>query len=219
MILPGLGQFLLKKRYRSVVILLCILILFVIITWHKQQVWLISIALLWLWNIWDAASLVKEHPRPILIPILCLLIPTYSIGWQVLQIDLRTADMNRALLIARPMLRPDFVQLRREQNEIWVAIQVPCLDNPPSGTNTIDGKTAVITPPCASVHEVMTATVSGLWPNTDTNIWWEDPNGQEKMISVHEDSMLVVRTDSEGKLSTTFKVPTTALIAVPDPKI
>ena len=55
-----------------------------------------------------------------------------------------------------------------------------------------------------------------MWPDTDTQIWWEDPSGQDKMISPGEDSMLVVRTDASGSLTTSFPVPTSALIAVPD---
>lgn len=219
LIVPGLGQFYGKRRYRGFVILLSILLLFGIVTWHRQLYWFLSILLIWLWNIWDAASLQHGHTRSILLPLLIGLIPVYIIGWQTLQIDLRSADMNRAVQIARPMLNPDFVQQRRETNEMWVEIQVPCMDNPPPGTNQIDGKSAIVTPSCARVGEFMTAMVSGLWPDTDTNIWWEDPNGQEKMISMNENTMLIVHTNNEGKLSTTFRVPTTALIAVPDPTI
>jgi phosphonate transport system permease protein len=218
-LVPGLGQFLTGKRYRGVSILLSIFVLFIIVTWHRQPFWYLAILVIWLWNIWDAASLVKEHPNPIWLPVLFGLITAYSIGWQVLQIDLRTADMNRAVQIVRPMLKPDFIQKRREQNEMWVEIQVPCLDNPPPGANQLDGKIATLTPSCASVGEPVIAVVSGLWPDTDTNIWWEDPNGQEKMINPHEDTMLVTRTDDEGQLTVTFRVPTTALIAVPDPRI
>jgi phosphonate transport system permease protein len=218
-ILPGLGQFYLKRRYRGVLILLSLLVLWLVIAWHRQSFWYISIFAIWLWNIWDAFRLTKGRLAPMWLPILFGLITTYSIGWQVLQIDLRTADMNRAVVIARPMLKPDFVQKRREQNEVWVEIQVPCMDNPPAGTNQIDGKSATITPSCAGVGETMVASVSGLWPNTDTNIWWEDPNGQDKMINPGEDQMLIVRTDTDGQLSASFRVPTTALIAVPDPSI
>jgi phosphonate transport system permease protein len=219
-IVPGLGQFYLKRRYRGVILLLSVLLMLFIVAWHRQTIWYISILAIWLWNIWDSSSLAKkDHTAPAWLPLLFGLITAYAIGWQVLQIDLRTANMNRAVQIARPMLKPDFVQKRREQNEVWVAVQVPCMDNPPTGTNQIDGKSATVTPSCAGVGEPMVATVSGLWPDTDTNIWWEDPNGQEKMISTNEDTMLIARTDAEGKLTAMFRVPTTALIAVPDPSI
>jgi phosphonate transport system permease protein len=218
-IVPGLGQFSLKHRYRGVIILFSIFLMWLIVAWHKQYFWFFSILAIWLWNIWDSVSLSKGHASPIWLPIIFGLLTTYSIGWQVLHIDLRTADMNRAVQIVRPMLKPDFIQQRREKNEMWVEVQVPCMDNPPSGTNQIDGKSANATPSCARVGEPMIVSASGLWPDTDTDIWWEDPNGQEKMISPNEDTMLVVRTDAKGKLTTMFRVPTTALIAVPDPSI
>lgn len=219
MIIPGLGQFYLRQRYRGVVILLSFLVTWLIIAWYQQPFWYISLVAIWLWNVWDAISLRKEHARPAWMPLVFVLITAYSIGWQVLEIDLRTADMNRAAQIMRPMLKPDFVQKRREQNEMWVEVQVPCMENPPVGTNQIDGKKASVIPSCAGVGETMIASASGLWPNTDTNIWWDDPNGQEKMISPSENTMLVVQTNAEGKLTTIFRVPTTALIAVPDPSI
>jgi phosphonate transport system permease protein len=218
-IVPGLGQFYFKRRYRGVSILLCVLVMCLVIAWHQQPSWYFSVMVIWFWNIWDSASLVKSRAGPIWIPVLVGLITTYSIGWQVLKIDLRTADMNRAVQIVRPMLKPDFIQKRREKNEMWVEIQVPCMENPPPGTNQLDGKSANVIPSCARVGEPMVASASGLWPDTDTDIWWEDPNGQEKMISPNEDTMLSARTDAQGKLTTIFRVPTTALIAVPDPSI
>ena len=93
------------------------------------------------------------------------------------------------------------------------------MDNPPTGTNQIYGKSANVIPSCARVGEPTIVSASGLWPDTDKDIWWDDPNGQEKMISPNEDTTLVVRTDAEGKLATMFRVPTTALITVPNPSV
>ncbi|HLO16889.1 MAG TPA: phosphonate ABC transporter, permease protein PhnE, partial [Anaerolineales bacterium] len=201
--------------YRGIAILLGFLVMLATVYWYGNPLWYFSPVAIWLWNIWDAAS---ARPRSAFIPVLFALLAAYSIGWRVVQIDFSNADMNRAIAILRPMAHPDFVQERREQNEIWVDIQVPCHDTPPSGTNTIDGKTATVIPACAGVRETVILSASGLWPNADANIWWEDPSGQDKMIAPGEASMLVVRTDGEGKLTTTFTVPTTALIAVPDPE-
>jgi phosphonate transport system permease protein len=218
-IVPGLGQLFVKQRYRGIAILLSTVAMLATVAWYDRPFWFVFPALIWLWNIWDAASLARGRARPLLWPVLFGLIAAYGIGWQVLKIDLRTANLNRAVQIVRPMLRPDFVQERRAQNEIWVEIQVPCLKNPPSGTNQLDGKSAMVTPACAGVSETVIVSASGLWPDADTNIWWEDPNGQEKMVGKGEAAMLVVRTDAEGKLTTTVRVPTTALIAVPDPNV
>jgi len=216
-ILPGAGQFISGQRYRGVSILLGFLATLGIVFWYGQPAWYAAPAAIWAWNVWDASSISSRGvTRSLFIPLTFGLLAAYGIGWQVVQIDFSNADMNRAIAILRPMARPDFIQPRREQNQMWVEIQVPCLPNPPSGQNQLDGKTATIFPACTGVGETVTVNISGMWPDTDANIWWEDPSGQDKMIAPGEASMLVAHSDAQGNLTATFKVPTTALIAVAD---
>jgi len=213
LIVPGLGQFFSGRRYRGVAILLSIVVIAATVLWYGEPIWYIAPIVMWLWNVLDAASTTSAW-----IPLTAALVAAYSIGWQVVGIDFSNADMNRAYnAVLRPMLRPDFIQERREQNELWVEIQVPCHPNPPTGQNQIDNKVATVTPVCANVGETIAVTAAGLWPDNDTNIWWEDSAGQEKMVAPGENKMLVVRTDADGKLTVSFPVPSTALIAVPDP--
>ena len=220
LVLPGAGQFYMGQRYRGVAILLGTLVMAGTVVWYGERSWYVIPVIILLWNIWDAVSLANRgRGRAILIPVAAGLLAAYAIGWQVVQIDFSNADMNRAISILRPMLRPDFIQKRTEKNEMWVEIQVPCLQNPPTGQNELDGKKAIITPNCAGVGETVILQVSGLWPGMETSVWWEDPSGQDKMIAPGESSMLIVTTDDEGKLTTVFPVPTTALIAVPDVNI
>ncbi len=216
-LLPGAGQTYAGQAYRGGAILLGFLAILGTVIWYRQPFWYFAPLVIWLWNIWDAANLAGGRKgRLMLLPVLAGLAAAYGIGWQVVQIDFGAADLNRAVQIARPMLRPDFVQPKRESNEMWVEIQVPCLPNTPSGTNQIGDKKATVIPACAGVREPVIVSVSGLWPDTDTQIWWEDPSGQDKMVGEGESTMLVVPTDSSGSLTTSFPVPTTALIAVPD---
>lgn len=215
-LLPGLGQVASGQPYRGVAILIAFAVTALMVVWYGKPAYYFAPAAIWLWNILDAASTARGRGISPLWPLVFGLIAAYSIGWQVLQIDLRTADMNRAVQIVRPMFQPDFIQDRRESTDVWVEIQVPCLGNPPSGTNQIDTKSATVTPACAAVNETVIATASGLWPDTDTNIWWEDPSGQDKMIGENEAAMLVARTDASGSLAVAVRVPTSALVAVPD---
>jgi phosphonate transport system permease protein len=218
--LPGAGQFLGGRRYRGGAILLLWLILVVIVAAYGQPIWWISPILIWLWNIWDAFHLQRlGREASLFLPLLAGLSVLYGIGWQITQIDLRSADMRRALQIVRPMLRPDFVQPRRELNQMWVEILVPCKENPPRAFNKLDGKTAMATPDCARVGEVVIVSVQGLWPNTDTQIWWQTPIGDPKMLGPNESQMLILPTDENGALSATIRVPTTALVAAPDPSL
>lgn len=218
LLLPGLGQAYAANRYRGTAIFLGFIIILGAVAWYGVPGWYLVPAVIWLWNIWDAASLAaKGRPSPAWIPLVAGLIAAYTIGWQVVQIDFSNADMNRAYTaVLRPMLRPDFIQLRSEEKLVWVPIQVPCLVNPPSGINELEGVTVQIQPNCAAVLESVTVSASGLWPDTDTEVWWEDSAGQEKMIAPGEASMLVVRSDAQGNINVSFLVPSTALIAVPD---
>lgn len=220
-LIPGLGQIYTRQIYRGVSILLGFLLTLGMVVWYGKPVWYLAPVLIWIWNILDAGRLAARiRGLSLLIPIFAGLLAAYGIGWEVVEIDFSKASISRAISIARPMLKPDFIQERRETNVIWVGIDVPCLpEKSLSGTNEIEGKTATISPSCAAVQEIVIVKATGMWPEADTEIWWEDPNGQDKMINPQENGMLIVRSDVEGVVTAAFKVPTTALIAVPNPAL
>jgi phosphonate transport system permease protein len=215
-LLPGLGQFVRGQRYRGVSILLAFLVMLATVVWYGQPLWYASPIAIWLWNIWDAAS---ARARSVLLPVLFALIAAYSIGWRVVGIDFSKADMNRARMIVRPMLRPDFIQERRERNSMWVPVQVPCAPEPPKAIREDGGKTATAIPDCGPVGETIIVSVSGLWPNAETNVVWQNPIGNSMMLGEGEISMLVLTTDETGSLTTAIRVPSTAIVAAPDPTL
>lgn len=218
-LIPGLGQILLGQRYRGVGILLGFLVMLGVVVWYKDPVWYSAPILIWLWNIWDAISLAGGRARSLLLPVLVGLITSYGIGWQVVGIDFSNANMDRAVAILRPMARPDFIQPRQEHNAMWVQVQVPCSSEPPTARREDEGKVAMVIPDCGVVNETLIVSVSGMWPNTETNVLWRTPIGDPKMIGEGESQMLVVTTDETGSLTTTIRVPTTALVAAPDPTL
>ncbi len=216
LILPGAGQFARRRRYRGVALFLSVLVLWGIVLWYGDPRWYFSPIAVWLWSAWDATDV---KGRSLLLPLLAGLAAAYGIGWQVMHIDFSAADMNRAAQILRPMLRPDFVQPRRETNEMWVELLVPCKAQPPKAFHQLDGKTATAIPDCAGVGETVIVNVTGLWPETPTQIWWQTPIGDPKMLGEGEASMLTLNTDENGALTTTIHVPSTALVAAPDPTL
>ncbi len=218
-LLPGLGQFASRQRYRGVSIFIGFLVLVLTTLWYADPFWYVSPALVWLWNIWDAVCQANGRRNGILLPVLAGLAAAYGIGWQVLQIDFSQADMNRAAQIVRPMLEPDFVQERREVNEMWVEVYVPCGADVPPARHEMDGKVAIATPDCAAVLETVIVRVSGMWPNAETEIWWETPIGNARMLGENEAAMLVQTTDETGSLTAVIHVPTLALAGAPDPTI
>ena len=217
-LIPGLGQFYSGQRYRGVAILLGTLVGLGMVAWYGNPIWYAAPALIWLWNILDAIRFTaKGRSLSILIPVIAGLAAAYGIGWKVVGIDFSKADMNRAIAIMSPMFHPDFIQKRSESTDILVEVLVPCLPGRTvSGQNQVDGKKVTVTPFCADIGETLTVNATGLWPNTDTKIWWEDPNGSVKMIGPGESTMLVVHTDANGALTTPVTIPSTATIAVPD---
>ena len=60
---------------------------------------------------------------------------------------------------------------------------------------------------------------AGLWPNAETQVWWQTPIGDPKMLGGHEDAMLLLPTDASGALTTAIQVPSTALVSQPDPTL
>lgn len=218
-LIPGLGQFLLGQRYRGVGILLGFLVMLGTVAWYKDPVWYASPVLIWLWNIWDAVSLAGGCARSLFLPLLAGLAAAYGIGWQVVGINFSNADMDRAVAIVRPMAHPDFIQLRREHDQVWVPVQVPCSSAPPTARREDAGKLAAVTPDCGKVGETLIVSASGLWPNTETEVTWRTVIGDLKLLGEGEIQMLVVKTDENGSLTTTIRVPSTALVAAPDPSL
>jgi phosphonate transport system permease protein len=218
-LIPGLGQVYTRKVYRGVAILLGLLVILGTTIWYGKPVWYFAPIGIWLWSVWDAASLAGGHPRTILIPALFGLVAAYGIGWQVVGVNFAAANLDRAIAVARPMLHPDLIERRSEEKTMWTPVHVPC---PVSGTAPAarredHGMVASATPDCGGPSDVLTVSVSGLWPDTDTQIWWETAIGDANMLGgTNGDAMLVVRTDANGALTTTIHVPFNILMAQPD---
>ncbi len=219
-LVPGLGQIVAGQRYRGVAIFIGALVASGMVLWYGDPLWYFIIPVIILWSMWDAFSLVsKGRALSILLPVAVSMLAAYTIGWQVVGIDFSAADANRALQILRPMLNPDFVQPRREVNSMYVPIEVPCSPAPAPARREADGKIATVTPDCARVGETLIVTVTGMWPNTETEVVWNTPIGNPLMLGGNEDSMLTLQTDETGALTTTIRVPGTALVAAPDPTL
>jgi phosphonate transport system permease protein len=217
-LIPGLGQFYSGQRYRGAAILVGTLVTAGMVVWYGNPIWYAAPVLIWLWNILDAIRFsAQERTLSILIPVIAGLAAAYGIGWKVVGVDFSKADLRRAVAIMRPMFKPDFFQKRSESTGSFVEVMVPCLpDRTVSGQRQVDGKKITVTPTCADIGDTFTVSATGFWPDVDTEIWWEDPNGSDKMVGKGENSMLVVHSDTGGELTIQVTVPSTATIAVPD---
>jgi phosphonate transport system permease protein len=221
LILPGLGQFYVHQRYRGVAILLGALITLLTAVWYQVPAWFLAPAVVWLWNVWDAASLAQGRRRSATLPIAIILIMGYTVGWQVTGIDpsALTKNLDRASSIIRPMLNPDFIAHRELTNTAWVPVEVPCGPNPPPATNTINGINISINPDCGNLNDVLILQASGLWPDAQTEIQWQTPIGDRLPRGTGNTTALVKTADAQGNLNAVIQVPSSALTAAPDPTI
>jgi phosphonate transport system permease protein len=215
-VIPGLGQVYARQAYRGAVIFIGTMLILAMVVWYRHPIWYIAPFGIWLWNVVDSASLAAGRKRSFLLPILLGLLAAYGIGWQVSQIDFSKASLTRAYLIVRPMFRPNFVEPRREENSIWVGIEVPCSPEPPQAYREDGGKTLAVTPDCGGVHETLIVP-RGL--STPIQMLFGVTYGDPKMVSEDENSMLVVPSDETGNVTVIIRVPTTALVAAPDPTL
>jgi phosphonate transport system permease protein len=127
LILPGLGQFLQKRRERGVLIFLTAVILAILILWSQNKLgigevnmggiitsWLwLPFILFWAWNVLDAHTFVTNQPFTILPGILFAAIVIYVIAWQVTGIKLgRLVErFNDAQTVATSLLNPDMITI------------------------------------------------------------------------------------------------------------
>ncbi|MEZ0395003.1 MAG: phosphonate ABC transporter, permease protein PhnE [Anaerolineales bacterium] len=221
LVLPGLGQVYARQRYRGGAVLIAFLVVLGMVAWYGEPRWYFAPVGIWLWNIWDAVGQARQRRVAAWLPLLLGLTAAYSIGWQMVRVDFTSANWERGLAVLRPMFRPDLFERRAELNRMWTPISVPCSaaqEAPPARRQEGD-KLAFATPDCAGVLETVIVSVSGMWPNTDTEIWWETNIGDDKPLGGNENAPLIVQTDETGSLTTTIRVPSTILIAQPDPTL
>jgi len=127
LIVPGLGQFLQKRRKRGILIFLTTLILTLLIQWSfgHQAVgkvnpggvttsWLwLPLILFWVWNVLDARAFVSKGTASILPGLLLAAIIIYVIAWQVTGVKLNrlVERFNDARTVATKLLNPDVITI------------------------------------------------------------------------------------------------------------
>ncbi len=228
LILPGLGQYLDGRRARGLGILGVILVMLGLIWWSlipqhlspesrpiplkgdpANLAWLVVPALIWAWNVWDAAR--PEAARGWL-PVSLASIMFFVIGWQAAEINppVLASNVDRVMLIIRPMLEPDFVQARAEEREGWVELLVPCPAETPVTTAGSDHAIGVaLDAPCGSVGDTLTVTATGLTSDVGVELVWQSPIGDFFPLRQADNptEFRVEQPDAQGNLTTTFVVP------------
>ena len=127
LLVPGLGQFLLKRRGRGLTIFLISLLLGLLIFWSFAHLeigsvalgaltvsWLwLPLALFWLWNLLDAHALATDRQISYLPAIFFGALIVYVIAWNVtdVKLDRLVTRFNDARSVASNLLNPDVITI------------------------------------------------------------------------------------------------------------
>lgn len=127
LIIPGLGQFILNKRWRGLLILLSTVVLAYLVYWSSGQkvgnvtiggillswLWL-PLIMFWIWNVLDARLLAANKTLTILPGIVFAAIILYVIAWNVTDVKLQRLieRFGDARVVAGNLFNPDVVTIR-----------------------------------------------------------------------------------------------------------
>jgi phosphonate ABC transporter permease subunit PhnE len=126
LIIPGLGQFILNKRWRGVLILLTTAVLSLLVYWSSGQkvgnvtiggivlswLWL-PLIMFWIWNVLDARLLAANKTLTILPGVVFAAIILYVIAWNVTDVKLQrlVERFGDARVVAGNLFNPDVVTI------------------------------------------------------------------------------------------------------------
>lgn len=209
LLLPGLGQFLWGAIWRGIALFLAVATSIAIIRWQELAALYSLVLFVWVWNIWDAYSLAHRIQRSYLPPLFAVLIIIYAAGWLITEIEPRKLfeQADRATPIVRGLLSPDFADRESEFRKERGPFEVHCSETPPPATTTRpDGATITLSATCGEVGDTLRVEGNGFWPNTETELWWANPIGQEQRLT-QSGEQIVVTSDAEGAFSAEINVP------------
>jgi phosphonate transport system permease protein len=210
--LPGLGQAARGSPIRGLAVLAAVASALGVAIWYDHPGWYVVVALLWLWNVWDALRL--PSGAPLLLATALWLVLAYGIGVQVTEIRLGALFQNteRGGQVVRLLFRPDLIAPREEVLEASVRIQIPCGEDPPRAQSTENGVTISLSPDCAGVNEMLLLSADGLWPDYPVELIWRSAIGSYRQLGGNANEQLILQSDADGHLSGAFAVPSNALI-------
>ncbi len=209
LLVPGLGQTLTGSFQRGLTIFGSLVVSIAIIRWQELPTLYIFVGLVYLWNIWDAYSLARQITRSFLPPLLAILVVIYTAGWFITEIEPAKLfrQANRVEPIVAGFLHPDFIGRETETRKNRAPFEIPCSDNPPALVTTLsDGATLTLSKTCGEVGDTLLVEGRGFWPETDTELWWANPIGQEQRLT-RAGAQIVVTTDEQGDFSSEITVP------------
>jgi len=137
----------------------------------------------------------------------------FTVGWQITEINLvrMVTELDEAFPALTKVLWPWEKAFIREEQVVMAAadIKVPCDGSPPPPPKEIPGQPYIVaTPTCGELsyqdeeYKMVPGTTLmvrgwGFQPNTETEIWWQDPIGNEFQVRQAGEYLKTV-TDDQG---------------------
>ncbi len=177
---------------------------------------------LWLWAAWDGYRQARpEHRGGTGIFVLILAI-FFVLGWQIGGIDLGKAisELPDAWPPLSRVIWPWEAAVEREvvMIDAYAQVLAPCEGEPPPLPEETPGEPYVsVDPTCGTPSEMdennqvvpgslLTLSGRGFAPDTETEIWWSDPLGNE-FRQRQEGEYVTVQTDEEGAFQIDLIMP------------
>ena len=178
--------------------------------------------LLWLLNALDAYRLAHPDQQGTFWIFVLILALFFTLGWQISEIDLYKAvtEISDTWPLFSRVMWPWEAAVTRSTETLSAKapIQSPCTENPPEPPAKEPGETYLrAEPTCGELSDLdennqiipgtmLTVTGQNFEPNTETQIWWEDPIGNEFRIR-QEGEYVTVQTDDQGAFQLEVRMP------------
>ena len=188
---------------------------------HLQPVLIILVVLIFIIYIWiiiDAVQLAKKTVIKPISLLLMVLIVFFLLGWQIGEINLysfisQADEAGPALMrVLWPWQRA--ISYPEEYQYGSAAILSPCTDEAFPATEPLEDEPYIISSPTCGIPTDEDGTPGteltlhgyNFFPNSEAEIWWEDPIGNEFRQRKEGDYLKVV-TDENGEFTTTVIFP------------
>ena len=184
---------------------------------------LVGLVALWLWIAWDAYQQARPDRRGGLGVFAFVLVLFFALGWQISEINLykMVTELSDASGPLSRVMWPWAAAVTRDTEAVGAGADVlsPCDDQPPPPPpEEIPGQPYLVADPTCgdlatrdeNLAEVLGTALAlvgrGFAPNTETQIFWADPIGNEFRMR-KEGQYIVLQTDDEGAFEIEVTMP------------
>lgn len=182
----------------------------------------VATVMLWLLGAWDAYRLAHPEHQGVFWVFVLILILFFTLGWQISEIDVYKAvsELPDTWPLFSRVMWPWKAAVTRRTDTISARadIQSPCTDDPPEPPEREPGEPYLrAEPTCGDLSDLdedndiipgtmLDVTGDNFAPNTETQIWWEDPIGNEFRVR-QEGEYVTVQTDDQGAFQVEVRMP------------